>query len=67
MATKNISKRTKIEYSDEVSYIERIPSPIVAVALNYPGNHRISAHIHQSAQLLYVSPGVTTARVRLYV
>ena len=60
MATKNISKRTKIEYSDNISYSERIPRPIVAVALNYPGNQRIPIHIHQSAQLLYACSGVMT-------
>jgi len=48
MTTKSISKRTKFEYSDEVSYVERVPRPIVAVALNYPSNHLIPAHIHQN-------------------
>ncbi len=60
METKNIVKRTKIEYSDEVSYVEKIPRPVVAVALNYPGSHLIPAHMHQSAQLLYASEGVMT-------
>lgn len=60
METKNIVKRTKIEYSDEVSYVEEIPRPVVAVALNYPGNQLIPAHMHQSAQLLYASEGVMT-------
>ena len=60
METKNIAKRTKIEYSDEVSYVEEIPRPVVAVALNYPGNQLIPAHMHQSAQLLYASEGVMT-------
>lgn len=64
MTTKSISKRTKIEYSDEVSYVERIPRPIIAVALNYPDNHRIPAHIHQSAQLLYASAGVMTVTTK---
>lgn len=53
-------KRTKIEDSEEISYVERIPRPVVAVALNYPGNHLIQAHRHQSAQLLYASEGVMT-------
>jgi AraC-like DNA-binding protein len=64
MTTKSISKRTKIEYSDEVSYVERVPRPIVAVALNYPSNHLIPAHIHQSAQLLYASAGIMTVTTK---
>ena len=67
MATKSISKRTKIKYSEDVSYVECIPRPIITVALNYPSNHRIPAHIHQSDQFLYTSAGVMTARVRLYI
>jgi AraC-like DNA-binding protein/mannose-6-phosphate isomerase-like protein (cupin superfamily) len=60
METKNIVKRTKIEYADGVSFVEKIPRPLVAVALNYPGGHLIPAHMHQSAQLLYASQGVMT-------
>jgi AraC-like DNA-binding protein len=64
MTTKSISNRTKIEYSDEISHVEGVPRPIVAVALNYPDNHRIAAHIHQRAQLLYASAGVMTVTTK---
>jgi AraC-like DNA-binding protein/mannose-6-phosphate isomerase-like protein (cupin superfamily) len=60
METTNIEKRTNIAYSDEVSYVEEIPRPVVAVALNYPNDQLIPAHMHQSAQLLYASEGVMT-------
>ncbi len=65
METKNIVKRTKIEYSDDVSYVEEIPRPVVAVALNYPSGHLMPAHIHQSAQLLYASKGVMTVTTNM--
>ena len=60
MKTKNIENRTKPKYSDDVSYVEEISRPVVAVALNYPSDLLIPAHMHQSAQLLYASAGVMT-------
>ncbi len=60
MKTKNISKRTKTEVSDNVEYVERIPRSMVAVALDYPNGYHIPAHCHQSAQLLYACAGVMT-------
>jgi AraC-like DNA-binding protein/mannose-6-phosphate isomerase-like protein (cupin superfamily) len=65
METKSIVNRTKIEFSDEVSYVEKIPRPVVAVALNFPGSHLIPAHMHQSAQLLYASEGVMTVTTNM--
>lgn len=65
MKTKNIVKRTIIEYSDDVSYVEEIPRPVVAVSLNYPNNHFMPAHMHQSAQLLYASEGVMTVTTNM--
>jgi AraC-like DNA-binding protein len=65
METKNIVKRTKIEYADDVSYVEEIPRPVVAVSLNYPNNHFMPAHMHQSAQLLYASAGVMTVTTNM--
>ena len=60
MKTKNISKRTKTEISDNVEYVERIPRSMVAVSLDYPNGYHIPAHCHQSAQLLYACAGVMT-------
>lgn len=60
MKTKNISKRTKTEISDNVEYVERIPRSMVAVALDYPNGYHIPVHCHQSAQLLYACAGVMT-------
>lgn len=60
MKTKNIENRTKPKYSDDVSYVEEISRPVVAVALNYPSDQLIPAHMHQSAQLLYAAEGVMT-------
>ena len=65
METKNIVKRTKIEYSNAVSYVEEIPRPVVAVALNYSSGHLMPAHMHQSAQLLYASKGVMTVTTNM--
>ena len=64
MKTKNISKRTKIEISDDVEYVENIPRPIVAVALDYPSGYILPAHCHQSTQLLYASAGVMTVTTK---
>jgi len=60
MKTKNISKRTKTEISDNVEYVERIPRSMVAVALDYPNGYHIPVHCHQSVQLLYACAGVMT-------
>ena len=65
METKNIVKRTKIEYSDDVSYVEEIPRPVVAVSLNFPNNHVMPAHMHKSAQLLFASEGVMSVKTNM--
>jgi AraC-like DNA-binding protein/mannose-6-phosphate isomerase-like protein (cupin superfamily) len=65
METNNVVKRTKIEYSDDVSYVEEIPRPVVAVSLNFPINHFMPAHMHKSAQLLYASEGVMTVTTNM--
>jgi AraC-like DNA-binding protein/quercetin dioxygenase-like cupin family protein len=65
METKNIEKRTKTDYSGKVDFVEDIPRPVVAVALNYPTNQLLPFHKHQSAQLLYASKGVMTVTTKL--
>ncbi|MCF8069881.1 MAG: helix-turn-helix transcriptional regulator [Desulfobacterales bacterium] len=60
MKTKNIAKRTKSEPEGLFPDVEKIPRPVVVVALNYPNNHMIPAHTHESAQLLHATEGVMT-------
>lgn len=64
METKNNEKRTKSNYSTNIDYVEDIPRPIVAVALDYPSNQCLPLHKHQSAQLLYASKGIMTVTTR---
>lgn len=60
MKTKNIVKRTKAGYSENVAYVEEIPRPVVAVALDYPESRTVPSHMHRSAQLVHAFRGVMT-------
>jgi AraC-like DNA-binding protein/quercetin dioxygenase-like cupin family protein len=60
MKTNNIENETKIDFSDSVEEITRVPRPIVAMAKDFPNGHRIPFHQHDRSQLLYASSGVMT-------
>jgi AraC-like DNA-binding protein/quercetin dioxygenase-like cupin family protein len=60
MKTKNIENLTKIDISDPVKEITRVPRPIVAMAKDFPNGHLIPFHQHDRSQLLYASSGVMT-------
>lgn len=40
--------------------LEAVPRPVVALARDYPGGHRIAPHRHARAQLVYAASGVMT-------
>jgi AraC-like DNA-binding protein/quercetin dioxygenase-like cupin family protein len=60
MQTNNISKQTRISFSDRVSQVMDVPRDIVAMALDYPDGYVIPFHHHPRAQLLYAVAGVMT-------
>jgi AraC-like DNA-binding protein/quercetin dioxygenase-like cupin family protein len=60
MKTNNIENQTKVDSSDSVEEITRVPRPIVAMAKDFPNGHLIPFHQHDRSQLLYASSGVMT-------
>lgn len=60
MKTKNSLKRTKLDPSDNIDDLLKIPRPIVAMAKEFPSGHVIPSHHHERAQFLYASTGVMT-------
>ncbi len=64
MKTKNISKGTKRDSSDDIEDLMRIPRPVVTMSKEYPNGHLIEFHQHERSQLLYASSGVMTVETK---
>lgn len=48
--------------ADEIARLERLPSPVIAFASDYPPGYRIVRHRHERDQLLHAVSGVMSVR-----